>query len=46
MRDNLEIADRLQALVFAGDHDAVRALIHPDFELRQAKRIPYAEEYK
>lgn len=46
MKDNLEIADRLQASVFAGDHEAVRAIIHPDFELRQAKRIPYCEEYK
>ncbi len=46
MKDNLGIADKLQASVFAGDNDAVRAIIHPDFELRQAKRIPYAEEYR
>ena len=46
MKDNLAIADRLEASVFAGDHEAVRDLIHPAFELHQAKRIPYAEEYK
>ncbi len=46
MKDNLALADKLQASVFAGDHDAVRAIIHPDFELRQAKRIPYADEYR
>jgi len=46
VKDNLAIADKLQAAVFAGDHDVVREIIHPDFELRQAKRIPYAEEYR
>ena len=46
MKDNQAIAEKLEASVFAGDFDAVRAIIHPDFELRQAKRIPYAEEYR
>jgi hypothetical protein len=46
VKDNLALADKLQASVFAGEHDAVRAIIHPDFELHQARRIPYAGEYK
>jgi ketosteroid isomerase-like protein len=46
VKDNLDIANRLEASVFAGDFDTVRAIIHPDFEMHQARRIPYHAEYK
>ena len=43
---NVAIKDRFVEAVFSGDHDTLRALIDPSFELHQPDGLPYEGIYK
>lgn len=43
---NNEVKTRFVDAVFANDWQAMAALVHPDFELREPKALPYGGTYK
>ena len=43
--NNLEVKEKFVEAVFANDKEAVASFIHPDFVLRQAKRLEYTGTY-
>jgi ketosteroid isomerase-like protein len=43
---NVAVSERFTKALYASDQETIRALLAPDFVLRQDKALPYGGEYK